>query len=67
MAQGGEREKSETPPKPLRRSEGHRAANNGLEGYHREHVNGKSEGASETPDLPITVSWIIHTRAYMSK
>ena len=51
-----ERGTSETPPKPLRRREGHRAAFNGLEGYCREHVKGKSEGASETPDLPVTVS-----------
>ena len=32
---GGERRTSETPPKPLRRREGHRAAFNGLEGYYR--------------------------------
>ena len=31
---GGERGTSETPPKPLRRREGHRAAFNGLEGYY---------------------------------
>ena len=43
-------------PKPLRRREGYRAAFNGLEGYYREHVKEKSEGASETPDLPVTVS-----------
>ena len=32
---GGERGTSETPPKPLRRREGHRAAFNGLEGCYR--------------------------------
>ena len=32
---GGEQGTSVTPPKPLRRREGHRAANNGLEGYYR--------------------------------
>ena len=32
---GGERGTSESPPKPLRRREGHRAAFNGLEGYYR--------------------------------
>ena len=30
----GERRTSETPPKPLRRREGHRAAFNGLESYY---------------------------------
>ena len=30
---GGKRETSDTPPKPLWRREGHRAAINGLEGY----------------------------------
>ena len=55
-ASGGERGASETPPKPVRRREGHRAAFNGLEGYYRERVKGKSEGASETPDFPVTVS-----------
>ena len=44
---GGEREASEIPPKPLRRRESHRVAINGLKGYYREHVKGKSEGASE--------------------
>ena len=44
---GGERGTSETPPKPLRRREGHRAAINGLEGYYRERVKGKSETACE--------------------
>ena len=53
---GGERGTSETPPKPLRRREGHQAAINGFEGYYREHVKGKSEGTSETPDLLVTVS-----------
>ena len=51
---GGERGTSETPPKPLRRREGHRAAFNGLEGYCREHVKGKSEGASEERARPRT-------------
>ena len=51
---GGERGTSETPPKPLRRREGHRAAFNGLEGYYREHVKGKSEGVSEERARPRT-------------
>ena len=45
---------SETPPKPLRRREGHRAAFIGPEGYYREHVKGKSEGASEERARPRT-------------
>ena len=53
---GGEQGTSETPPKPLRRREGQQAAFNGLEGYYRYHVKRKSEGASETPDFPVTVS-----------
>ena len=44
---GGERGKNETQPKTLRREEGQRAAFNGLEGYYRQHVKGKSEEASE--------------------
>ena len=55
MGQGA----SKTPPKPLRQREGHLAAFNGLEGYYREHVRGKSEGLSETPDFPVTVSKLI--------
>ena len=51
---GGERGTSETPPKPLRRREGHRAAFNGLEGYYREHVKGKSEGARNERDPGLT-------------
>ena len=47
---------SETPPEPLPRREGHRAAFNGLEGYYCLHVKGKSRGMSETPHLPVTVS-----------
>ena len=50
----GERGTSETPPNPLRRREGHRAAFNGLEGCYREHVKGKSEGASEERARPRT-------------
>ena len=46
-ASGGERGTSETQPKALRRRAGHRAAFNRLEGYYREHVKEKSEGARE--------------------
>ena len=51
---GGERGTSSPPPKPIRRREGHQAAFNGLEGYYREHVKGKSEGASEERARPCT-------------
>ena len=51
---GGEQGTSETPPKPLRQREGLRAAFNGLEGYYREHVKGKSEGASAERARPQT-------------
>ena len=66
---GGERGTSEPnpkerAPKPLRRREGHWLAFNGLEGYYREHMKGKSEGTSETPDFSVTVSREIQTRAY---
>ena len=49
-----ERGTSETPPKPLRRREGHRAAINGLKDYYHEHVKGKSERASEEQARPRT-------------
>ena len=42
------------PPKPPRRREGHWAAVNGLEGYYREHVKGKSKEASEERARPRT-------------
>ena len=49
---GRERGKSETPPKSLRRREGQREVISGLKGYCREHVKGKSKGASEERARP---------------
>ena len=44
----------ETLPKHLKQRKGHRATINGLEGYYREHVKAKSEGArnKRDPGLP---------------